>query len=49
MDLDTASRCVARLVNGELLESDVLADAADSDVVATDIGNIVAKKILRQL
>ncbi len=49
IDLDTTSHCIRRLVNAGLLAIDVLADATESDVVATDLGNRIARKILSQL
>jgi hypothetical protein len=49
IDLDTTSHCIRRLINAGLLVRDVLADAEESDVVATDLGDLVAKKILSQL
>jgi len=49
IDRDTTSRCIERLINEELLVSDVFADAYAGDVVATNKGNLVAKKILSQL
>lgn len=49
IDLDTTSRCIGRLINAGLLVGDVLAVATESDVVATDLGNLVAEKILSQL
>ena len=49
IDLNTTSPCIDRLINAGLLVSDVLADATESDVVATDLGNLVAEKILSQL
>ena len=49
IDFDTTSRCIGRLINAGLLVSDVPVDATEIDVVATDLGNLVAKKILSQL
>jgi hypothetical protein len=43
------SHCIRRFISAGLLVSDVLADEEESDVVATDLGDLVAKKILSQL
>ena len=48
LDLDTTSGCIGSLIDAGLLVSDVLADAAESDVVAADLGDLVATRNLSQ-
>ena len=49
LDRDTTLRCIERLIAAGLVVSDVFADAVSGDVVTTDDGNRLAKKISSQL
>lgn len=49
LDIDMTSRCTRTLVNAGLLRNSVFANTTENIVFATNLGSLVAKKLLDQL